>query len=328
MSENKREDEKIQADVKTGTLTAQTESSEPIASENGVSTASAESTPKKHSNLFVRCMSVVVLLPLLLALMLWGGVTAWAIFMALAAFVGMLEYMRITNQAEHPVTRVVSACLAMLPPVTAYLFLGQNAPFLGTASLFIFGGSVALTLWGTFLFTCFRPREISRASGVINATLGAVLYVGVTFLFLALLKRDFDNANAWLLTLMAMTWGSDTGAYFVGRKFGRHKLAPILSPKKSVEGAIGGFMSAILAAVVAKYLAFPDISLWQIILLAVVANFLAQMGDLSESLIKRSHKIKDSGNIIPGHGGILDRVDALLFSAPWVYGFAYLIQVL
>ena len=121
-----------------------------------------------------------------------------------------------------------------------------------------------------------------------------------------------------------MTWLSDTGAYFAGRALGKHKMAPILSPKKSMEGAVGGFVSALIAAFVARWLAFDHLAIWQVIVLAVVANFLAQMGDLSESLLKRSYGVKDSGNVIPGHGGVLDRVDALIFSAPWVYIFAVL----
>lgn len=329
MSEKQNIDEKTQAPVD------ETQASKAVEQHQGSDTSSkseagkpASEAPKKHSNLFVRCMSVVVLLPALIVLMLWGGITAWAVFMGVAAFVGALEYMRITNTNEKVSTRVVSACLAMIPAVTAYLFVGEHAPFLSSSSLFIFMVSIAVTVWGSFLFTCFRPREIPRASGVINATLGAALYIGFTFLCLALIKRDFFNGNAWLFTLMAMTWGSDTGAYFVGRALGRHKLAPILSPKKSIEGAVGGFVSAIVAAVIAKFIAFEEIAVWQMLILAVVANFLAQMGDLSESLIKRSHGIKDSGNIIPGHGGILDRVDALIFSAPWVYAFAYVMQVL
>ncbi len=284
-----------------------------------------EQAPKKHSNLFTRVVTVIVGLPIVLGIIIFGNHWVFAATMLVAGFIGALEYMRITNHEEALSTRVVSSVIAMIMPVTAYFFVGKHAPYAGDYSFFALGIAGAMSVWATFLFNCFRPREIPKASSVINGTMGCVLYVGLLFLFLALLKRDFTDGNAWIFTLMAMTWGSDTGAYFVGRKFGKHKLAPILSPKKSIEGAVGGFVTALIAAIAARFIAFPDIAIWQIVVLAVVANFLAQMGDLSESLLKRSCGIKDSGNIIPGHGGILDRVDALIFSAPWVYGFAWLI---
>ena len=287
---------------------------------------STNTKPKKQkSNLFLRVASAVVLVPIVLLLIIFGNTWMWAGFMALVAILGCWEFMKITNGKESNITRAVSVLFAIIPAFTAYCFAGTNAPFACEHNWLIVGSACAISVWGAFLFNCFRPREISNASNVITATLGAAAYVGITCLFLALYKRNLgDMANAWIFTLMAMTWLSDTGAYFVGRKFGKHKMAPILSPKKSMEGAAGGFACALAAAIAAKYLAFDHIELWQILILAVVANFLSQMGDLAESLLKRSYNVKDSGNVIPGHGGVLDRVDALIFSAPWVYIFATL----
>ena len=299
---------------------SQNNATEPQANEAAKPEAAAK---PKHSNLMLRVMSAVVLLPLLLALILFGDHWCWFAFSILVVILGGWEFMKITNGQESAATRAVSVLLATIPMVVAYLFAGTNAPLYSDNSWLIVGGSVMITVWGAFLFNCFRPREISRATHVISSTLACAAYVGVTVLFLALIKRDlFDSANAWLFTLIAMTFGSDTGAYFTGRTFGKHKMAPILSPKKSIEGAVGGFVSALIAGFIARFLAFPHLSIAQVILLVAVANFLAQMGDLSESLIKRSYGVKDSGNVIPGHGGVLDRVDALIFSAPWIYLFA------
>ena len=287
--------------------------------------AAPESSPKKRSNLVTRVISAIVLLPVVLAIILWGNHWAWACFVLVTAWIGSWEFMRITSGAESVATRAVSVVLALLPAVTAYLFAGKGAPLAGEYSWIAVGASLAVLICGAFLFNCFRPREISRASNVISSTIGCAGYVGGLCLFLALFKRTFGDAgNAWIFTLMAMTWMSDTGAYFTGRALGKHRLAPVLSPKKSIEGAVGGFACALIAAFAAKYLAFDHLVVWQVIVLAVVANFLAQMGDLSESLLKRSFGVKDSGKAIPGHGGVLDRVDALIFSAPWVYGFAVL----
>lgn len=283
----------------------------------------AEKEPKKRSNLLVRVATSVVLLPLLICLIVFGDAWAWAGFIVVATFLSGLEYMKMTNGLESTKTRVASVVLSLIPCVAVYLFAGEGAPIETSYDWLAILGSFAVLVWGAFLLNCFRPRVIERASNVIASTLSCSCYVGMTFLFLALIKRDLgDDANAWIFTLMAMTWLSDTGAYFAGRAFGKHKLAPVLSPKKTIEGAVGGFGAALVAAFVARYIAFPDLSLLSVIVLVVVANFLAQMGDLSESLVKRSCGVKDSGHLIPGHGGLLDRVDALIFAAPWVYIFA------
>lgn len=305
----------------------QNNTNEPGTTEAVKSEANAEpqAAKKGPSNLVVRIASAVVLVPVVLCLIIFGNTWMWAGFMALVAILGGWEFMKITNGKESAITRGVSVFFALIPAFTAYFVAGSNAPCACEHNWLILGSACAVSVWGAFLFNCFRPRVIERASNVITGTLGCAGYVGITCLFLALYKRNLgDAANAWIFTLMAMTWLSDTGAYFVGRAIGKHKMAPILSPKKSMEGAAGGFVCALLAAIAAKYLAFEHLAIWQILILAVVANFLSQMGDLAESLLKRSYGVKDSGKIIPGHGGVLDRVDALIFSAPWVYIFAVL----
>jgi phosphatidate cytidylyltransferase len=125
---------------------------------------------------------------------------------------------------------------------------------------------------------------------------------------------------------MIIVWSGDTGAYFAGKAFGKHKLYEAVSPNKTIEGSLGGIAASIGVAFLFNYLfAFDSrwipLEAWQVLLLAIPANLLGQLGDLCESIIKRAHDVKDSGTIIPGHGGMLDRIDGLIFASPWVYIF-------
>lgn len=130
---------------------------------------------------------------------------------------------------------------------------------------------------------------------------------------------------AWLLFVIVVTWLSDTGAYLVGRRFGRRLLSPSVSPKKTVEGLFGGYLFAIVGAVAANAAFGLEIPWWAVILGTIVIATIGVIGDLSESLLKRQAGVKDSGNLIPGHGGILDRIDALLFA--WCAGLLFAVAV-
>jgi phosphatidate cytidylyltransferase len=125
-----------------------------------------------------------------------------------------------------------------------------------------------------------------------------------------------------MTTFFAMVMMTDTGAYYTGRALGRHKLAPKVSPGKTIEGSIGGFITAAAAGIICKYVFFPEAPIAHIAILGAVIGVVSQIGDLAESLLKRGSGIKDSGSIFPGHGGMLDRVDSLLFCAPILYYYA------
>jgi phosphatidate cytidylyltransferase len=128
-----------------------------------------------------------------------------------------------------------------------------------------------------------------------------------------------EPGAAWIVFVLAITFISDTGAYFTGRLWGQHRMAPYISPKKSWEGALGGLLFAMLAGALLVHLLGLPIPTWAGALLGGIGSIAGQAGDLAESLIKRQVDIKDSGHIIPGHGGILDRIDSLLFTAPVLY---------
>ena len=130
--------------------------------------------------------------------------------------------------------------------------------------------------------------------------------------------RRLEHGVGWIVLALAVTWLNDTGGYFAGRAFGRRKLFPRISPKKTWEGFAGGMLASIAGAVAAKLLFIPELPAWGAAVVGAGAGLLGPLGDLSESLLKRAFGAKDSGRLLPGHGGMLDRIDALFFNAPFV----------
>jgi phosphatidate cytidylyltransferase len=150
-------------------------------------------------------------------------------------------------------------------------------------------------------------------------TLG-IIYIAVPLSYVILL-RDLEQGRWWLLFILFVIWANDTFAYFTGKTIGRHKMSPFVSPNKTIEGAIGGLAGAVLAGLVMnKYLAM-GMTMTEAAALSVILGVMGIIGDLAESLLKRSAGVKDSGSVIPGHGGVLDRIDSLLFPVPFVYYF-------
>lgn len=167
----------------------------------------------------------------------------------------------------------------------------------------------------------FSGRELREAAGRTGITLLGILYVGLLFTPLALLRQRPSGA-VWMALALGVTFLNDTAAYFAGRFFGRHKLHPRISPGKTVEGAVGGVLGSVAAAAVVKLFFLPEFTWLDCVLLGVPAGLLGQIGDLCESMIKRGAGVKDSGRLLPGHGGVLDRIDGLLFVTPYVYVYA------
>lgn len=160
------------------------------------------------------------------------------------------------------------------------------------------------------------PLEQSLRDGAM--TVFGVLYLGLTLGMLSM-TRLLPQGEWLIFFLLLVTWASDTGAYYVGTLYGRHRLAPTISPKKTFEGLVGGAIGAILVAYVARWWFFPGFSGLDCLFLGILLTITGLWGDLTESAMKRSVGMKDSGGILPGHGGMLDRLDSLLFTAPVFY---------
>ncbi|MBN1946637.1 MAG: phosphatidate cytidylyltransferase [Bradymonadales bacterium] len=257
-------------------------------------------------------MTAVVGVPILLAIILFGPSWAWSLVVLLAIALGLVEFYSMTLNPEEIVVKAMGIAMGV--------GLGALMSFSSHPVVALAGCVTAVMVM--FLTALFAYDSIERAAHLALAGVTGVLYVGLLVSFLALVRRDpGDMGRYWLLLLLAITWLGDTGAYFTGRSLGRHKLSPTVSPKKTWEGAVGGLLASVAGGF--AVLALTPLALHPLVLLAAVipAAVLGQLGDLCESLLKRSWGVKDSGRIIPGHGGILDRIDALMFAAPYLYFF-------
>jgi phosphatidate cytidylyltransferase len=171
------------------------------------------------------------------------------------------------------------------------------------------------------LLFLFRIRDISAAAREISYATLAFVYIPTLLMHLVML-RQLAYGLQWLFVIMLIVMTNDSAAYYTGSAFGKHRLYPLVSPKKSIEGALGGLVGSIGGTMLAKFTFFPQLTLLDALLTAVFIGTLGQTGDLFESLLKRSFGVKDSGRIIPGHGGVLDRLDSIIFAAPATYYYA------
>jgi phosphatidate cytidylyltransferase len=266
------------------------------------------------SNLTARLLTVAPLIPLLVLAIRWENpIGVWLIVIAVT-LIGLREFYAMTLKEAAPVERgfavvlgsAVGTALYWLPPDEALIVL-------------------ALATLAACLFYLLHFVQMESVAQRVTAMLSGVLYVAVLLVFVALLKKRGADGGAWVFVTLTCTWFSDTSAYFAGRFLGPLwpvKLYPSVSPKKTVMGALGGMAGSVGALVLAKEWYLPTLSWTDCLLVAIPANALGQMGDLCESMLKRSVGVKDSGTLLPGHGGMLDRIDALLFSVPYIYLYA------
>jgi len=271
---------------------------------------SNEPAKKQPSNLLMRVATAAVAAPLILLLLYLGPAWAWLLFISTATVIGASEFYGMTHAGDR-VAQIVGIAMTVGVLELVY-FRGFDAKTLLALILLL---PIAAILLGLA-----RLGDMKTAAFRLTAGAFGPLYLGAGMSTLALLKKDggADGPGFVVLTLM-LSWLSDTGAYFAGRFLGRHKLYEAVSPKKTVEGAIGGLFAAVGGALLGSFFYLRSLPIVDGVILGIVAGGLGQLGDLGESLLKRSTGVKDSGGIVPGHGGILDRVDALLVTASLTY---------
>ncbi len=188
-----------------------------------------------------------------------------------------------------------------------------------TTDWLLFGPTMAVM--ASALFFLFRIGDIRDVARDFSFLVTGFLYVPLLLAHLLLLRYE-PFGSQWIFLIMAIVMAGDTGAYYVGSAIGKHKLYPVVSPNKSIEGAVGGLAGSVTGALIARATFFPQLTFVDAVATALLLGVLGQLGDLFESLLKRSFGVKDSGSIIPGHGGILDRLDSILFAAPAAFYYA------
>ena len=258
-----------------------------------------------------RLLTAAVAIPLLIWLIRWSPPAFFAGFLGVVTALGLYEYfaMALPGAALEQTAGMVWG-LAVAAGV-----ISQRPA--------LWGAGLGLAVVGGLIFTLLHPEALATGVNRLGLTLLGVLYVGFFTPHVVLLRGLPDDVGwRWVFVTVASVFGSDSGGYFAGRAYGRHKLMPAVSPSKTVEGAVGALGGAILLGSLFRLLLLRDVlGAGEAVAIALVISVLAQFGDLCESALKRAFGAKDSGWILPGHGGILDRLDSLLF--PFVFAYYY-----
>ena len=291
--------------------------------------------------LLKRILTAVILIPIVLLLVLRAPVAVVALVTALVALLAVQELLKISEAYKVRPFLWPTYIFVGLFFLFLAVNLGHDTPLLSTS---VFAGTAAFVATiATFVFLVIGMRRADLSTGFPAAMTSAFSFAYVALPLGCLVQIREQASGAFLLLyLLLLVWAGDIFAYFVGRSLGRHLMSPRISPKKTWEGAAASMIASVGVGMLLYNYALPistalfnahliekkdglfaleKAPLWPIILLSAVLNIAAQLGDLVESLIKRGANIKDSGTILPGHGGMLDRVDALLFAAPvlWYY---------
>lgn len=274
-----------------------------------------------------RLLTAAIALPILIASVIvpwWFPDAVW-LFVAIAVLAlgaGLFEFFTLTKKLELKADAGL-AYLGSAALVVAFIF---DAPAKAPELLLL---TLALSLIVVIIAETFRfQKDFSKLLAGLGVTVFGVIYIAFLGGFLIATRVGFENipglSTKLLLFFFAVIFGSDSGAYFAGRAFGKHKLAPAISPGKTIEGLIGGLLAAAVISAACSWSFFPELNVWFAIGLGTVMAAVGVLGDLAESAMKRGSGTKDAANILPGHGGLLDRLDSLLLNAPILYYFARL----
>jgi len=254
-----------------------------------------------------RWLTAIIALPLLFAIILFGSETLFFALITGVVLLGVDEYHHIVFGADHPWEKLEGMVIGFLIPVI--VFLGNFQSLLALLSFSV------LLVFFTYLLRI--RKEYFDILPVGKMVLG-FMYIPFMMSYFILIRR-LDQGVLWVFFLLLLAFSGDVAAYYVGKNFGKRKLLPLVSPNKTVEGTLGLVVGSTIGCILFQQIFFPTLSMVHAAILGFIGSILGQLGDLCESAMKRASGVKDSGVILPGHGGILDRLDCLIFIAPFVY---------
>ncbi len=273
----------------------------------------------------LRIITGVILIAVVVAIVVWAPAWLVAVAAALVAILAMVEFFslgdRVGLRAFKKWTMVCAAGIYYAQYAAGMAVTRQFGAVTLTRGLSTFAVSVEL-IFLVFLFGCAgiglaMRRPLPEVLPAISVSAAALVFVALPFSYVVRIYEDERAGSALVLFTLALIWAGDTLAYFAGKLLGRVPMAPVLSPKKTWEGAIANLVGSLIVALVASRWIEMDVTV--LLLIAAVANIAGQMGDLIESAYKRGAVVKDSGTILPGHGGVLDRIDSLILAVPAVW---------
>jgi len=257
-----------------------------------------------------RILTAAIALPLLILFIIYAGTVLFNLLIVAVAALSLHEFYAMVLPVER---RPESYLATLLGALFAALLCWQA------------GDAVLLALAGAFLLLAlvflFRHQDISVVVGQLGCVMLGWLYVALPLSYIARLHA-LDSGRAWVFFVLVIVMIGDSAALFSGRALGKHKLYPSVSPNKTIEGSLGGLVGSLVGAVVFTRLLMPELGFGFVLGATLLIGVVSQLGDLFESLLKRGCNVKDSGTIIPGHGGMLDRLDSLLFAFPVAYYLA------
>ncbi len=256
---------------------------------------------------YPREITAAVLVPLAVWLVGWGHQYVFNGAVALIALLALHEFLVLGRKKGYQIP--VMLCMVITLVIIAAFVLDDLSVEIGMFT-------TLLAIPASYVFSKRDVEESLPASAV--AVMGT-MYVGMLAGCLIRLRNDFVEGPKLVFFLLLVVWIGDAGAYYVGKRFGKRKLSPLISPKKTVEGFMGGITTSIICAIVISLTFFSEFPLVHAIVVGAVLSVAGVIGDLAESMWKRSAAVKDSGTLIPGHGGFLDRFDSILFTAPILY---------